>query len=74
MVGEGGDARLVVWPRKDRPLKVDAENPRLKDFQGGKVVYTAKQIGVPDLHSTERLRGALRWYADERWVEQHAEL
>ncbi|MES0837383.1 hypothetical protein [Nocardiopsis tropica] len=74
VVGEGGDARLVVWPRKDRPLKVDAEHPRLKDFQGGKVVYTAKQIGVPDLHSTERLRGALRWFADERWVEQRAEL
>jgi hypothetical protein len=74
VVGEGDDARLVVWPRKDRPLKVDAENPRLKDFQGGKVVYTAKQIGVPDLHSTERLRGALRWFADERWVEQRAEL
>ncbi|WP_051049551.1 serine/threonine-protein kinase [Nocardiopsis ganjiahuensis] len=65
MVGEGSTARLVVWTRKVLPKFTS-----LEDFQGGKVVCVAKEVGVAKHHDTERLRAALRWFADDLWVEQ----
>jgi len=65
LVGEGSDTRLVVWPRKDHELRL--KPPPLKDFQGGKVVCKAADISADDF---QRLYAALRWFAQERWVEQ----
>ncbi|GAA1451470.1 serine/threonine-protein kinase [Nocardiopsis tropica] len=58
--------RLVVWPRKDLQL-----DPPLEDFQGGKHVCTGAQVGAQTPDDAERLRAALRWFADDRWVEQN---
>jgi len=65
---EEGNDRLVVWPRKDLQLE-----PPLEDFQGGKHVCTRVQVGAETPQGAERLRAALRWFADDRWVEQTTE-
>ncbi|MFJ9553611.1 protein kinase [Nocardiopsis sp. NPDC101807] len=67
LVGHGRSARVVVWPRKGRPLKTAKT---LKDYQGGKVVCRAGQIGAGGGFQEGRLRAALRWFAGEKWVEQ----
>ncbi|MFE6451303.1 serine/threonine-protein kinase [Nocardiopsis dassonvillei] len=45
VVGEGNGAQVVVWPRKGWPLET---TKTLKDYQGGKVVCTAKEINATD--------------------------
>ncbi|CAL9621448.1 Serine_threonine-protein kinase PknD (plasmid) [Nocardiopsis dassonvillei] len=65
LVGEGAQAQLVIWAGKDLP-----EFASLKDFQGGKVVCVAQEIGAAKHHDAERLRAALRWFAGDLWVEQ----
>ncbi|GAA0984678.1 hypothetical protein GCM10009551_033370 [Nocardiopsis tropica] len=67
LVGEGVETQFVIWPGKDLPKFAS-----LKDFQGGKVVCLAKEIGAAKHQDIERLRAALRWFADDRWVEQTA--
>lgn len=63
VLGEGQDAKLVVWPSEDLQL-----TPPLDDFQGGKVVCDGAKIGVEDHHDTARLRAALWWFADDLWA------
>lgn len=57
--------RVVVWPREDLQL-----DPPLVDFHGGKIVCTTWMISAEDPDRTARLEAALRWYADDLWVEQ----
>lgn len=62
---------VIIWLggglREGRPLKT---TKTLKDHQGGKVVCRAGQIGAGEPLQAARLRAALRWFADDIWVEQ----
>ncbi|GAB2520978.1 hypothetical protein [Nocardiopsis aegyptia] len=64
----GAHADLVAWPRGDRPPL--AGSAQMKDYRGGKVVSRAGQIRAGDPLQTDRLRAALRWFADDLWAEE----
>ncbi|CAM4239800.1 serine/threonine-protein kinase [Nocardiopsis rhodophaea] len=64
LVEDGNTLKLVVWPRTGCP------RPDGDDFQGGVVVCTGADVDADDETIRGRLRAALRWFADYRWVEQ----
>ncbi|RCV50403.1 hypothetical protein DEF24_24240 [Marinitenerispora sediminis] len=59
LVGEGANARVIVWPGKQRP------RPRGEPFQGGVTVCTARDIDVAFGRGAHRLRACLEWFPGE---------